>query len=532
MKRVALLFGLAVLVAGCNKGGFSQRTSVEKSNIFVYPIGNKPTTLDPGKVEDGDTIDVIQQAYEGLVGWSEKNVPSPRLATSWDIKDGGATYVFHLRKGVKFHNGRGMTAQDFKWCIERNCNPAFTSATASTYLSDIVGVKERLAKKAPEVSGVKALDDNTLEIKIDKPRPYFLGKLTYPVAFVFAKEALKDPLKEITDVSEMIGTGGFKFEKAVPDQEITFTAFKDYYEGAPKIDGIRRPYVGDSSTRLQMYKNNQIDLVQLERQDLEALKTDAAYKDDLKYFDRPALWYIGLHSNSPQIVAFKDPRVRRAFAMAIDKDKIVKEQLGGINTKADSIVPPGVFGHREKVNGVAFNPEGARKLLAEAGFPGGKGLPDLEINFRNNHPDIERVAEAVGTQLKRVLGVNVSMQPLEWGAYLEKHDKHQLPFFHMRWAADYLDAQNFLSTLLATGAEENRIDYHNPQFDALCAKADVSLDPAERLKLYAQAEDIALQDAPFIPLFFQKDIELIRPRVVGIRESVFGHLPHTKVSLR
>jgi ABC-type oligopeptide transport system substrate-binding subunit len=120
---------------------------------------------------------------------------------------------------------------------------------------------------------------------------------------------------------------------------------------------------------------------------------------------------------------------------------------------------------------------------------------------------------------------------MEWRAYLEKHNKKEMPFFHMRWGADYLDAENFLSTLLASYGPENKVNYVNPEYDALCAKADTTADPAERLKLYAQAQDIVLQDAPFIPIYFQRDAELISPRVKGLRESLFGHLPHTTVSM-
>lgn len=212
--------------------------------------------------------------------------------------------------------------------------------------------------------------------------------------------------------------------------------------------------------------------------------------------------------------------------MAIDKDAIVNNILDGINTRADSIVPPGCFGHRDKVTGVPYDPAGAKKLLAEAGFPDGKGIPQLTMYFRESRPDIEIVAQSVGSQLKKALGVEVTFQKLQWGTYLDKHNKHELPFFHMRWAADYLDAENFLSTLLASYGPENKIDYKNPKFDELCHRADVSLDPNERLKLYAEAEDIALQDAPFIPIYFQRDVELVRPNVKGLKDALFGHLPH------
>src|SRR5947209_5825721 len=159
MKRAAfVLLIVACVLVGCGKGNFSQRASAGKENTFVYPIVTNPTTMDPQMVQDGDTIDLLQNIYEGLVEWGEDNKPAPALAETWDIKDGGTTYVFHIRKGAKFQNGREVTADDFKYTIERACNPKLASPTAEDYLSDIVGVEDRLNGKAKDISGVTVLD--------------------------------------------------------------------------------------------------------------------------------------------------------------------------------------------------------------------------------------------------------------------------------------------------------------------------------------------------------------------------------------
>lgn len=528
-----LLLPLAILAAvlgvvGCGKGDFSKRANEGKQNIFRYPIPTKPTSLDPAIVQDGDTIDLLQQVYEGLVKWGEDNKPQPNLAESWKVSDDGTTYTFKLKKGVKFFNGREVTAEDFKWSIERACNPKLTQGMARNYLIDIVGVADMLDGKANEVKGVRVVDPGTLEIKIDKPRPYFLGKLTYMVSYVVAKESVPAD-KEITDIKAMVGTGPFKPKSYENDQLFVLEANKDYHNGAPKIDGIERKVVLDPQTRLNEFKTGNADLVSLERQDVAALQADAQFKDQVKFFPRPSIWYVGM--NLKEYPPFADVRVRQAFAMAIDRDRIVNQILGGINKKADTILPPGVIGHRDEATFPAYNPEKAKQLLAEAGYPGGKGLPPLEISFRDGRADIRIVAEAVQNDLKNVLGVNVAPRATEWRAYLEKHNVKKIPFFHMRWAADYLDPQNFLSFLLAGDGPENKTYYANPEFDRLCAQADTTQDEATRLKLYAQAEDICLKECAWIPIYFQMDAELISPRVQGLRESLFGHLPHTTVSL-
>jgi ABC-type transport system substrate-binding protein len=523
-----LLLAVAFGVVGCGSGNFSKRSSEGQSNILRYPIPEF-TKLDPAMVQDGDSIDVIQQVYEGLVKWGEDSKVQPNLAEKWEVSPDGRTYTFHLRKGITFSNGREVTADDFKFSFERAADPKLASPTTETYLKAIVGIPEKLDGKATSVDGVKVVDPQTLTITIDKPRPYFIDDLTYPAAWVVCKEAL-DGNGEITDVKQMVGTGPFLAQEFVPMVKIRLVANKKYWNGAPSLEGIDRPIVKDAATRLNMYRNGEVDLTRIERQDLSGIQGDDKIKNDVKFFDRPSLYYVGLNCTS--YPPFRDRRVRQAFAMAIDADDIVKTTLGGVNRVARSILPPSVLGFREKTNYIPFNVAKARQLLAEAGYPGGKGMPTLVLTHRDGQPDVKLVAERVVTMVRQNLGVEATTSMLPWSTYLDVHTKKQLDFFHMRWGADYLDPENFLSTLLASYGNENKINYKNPEYDALCAKGDSFVGPeAERLALYAKAEDIVLQDAPFIPIYFERAAELISPRVKGLRESVFGHLPHTTTRL-
>jgi ABC-type transport system substrate-binding protein len=528
MKRSLLLGVLAaIFVAGCSKGNFSEKASEGKENIFRYPIAEL-TKLDPAVVQDGDTIDVVQQIFEGLVQWDENSRVAPNLAESWDLTDGGKTYVFHLKKGVKFSNGKELTADDVKFSFERVCDPAIKSPNAKTYFNDIVGAVDKVDGKAKEVSGVKVIDPHTVSITIDKPRPYFLGKLNYISAAIVSKDAVPAG-QEITSVDKMIGTGAFIADKYTPGQIFTMKANPNYHGGKPSIDGIERPILIDAATRLNKFKSGELDLVQLERQDIEGLRKDAKLADQIKTFSRPVLFYVGL--NVKEYPPFAKRDVRRAFAMAINKKRIVDELLGGQNEIANGILPPGVLGYRDNAAAIGYDLEGAKKLLASAGYPGGKGLPPVKIYFRDGRPDIRIVADAVATDLNTGLGTQITLQARPWTQYLDEHTKNNHEFFHMRWGADYLDPENFLSVLLASYGNENHIYYKNDAYDALTRAGDVEHDEKRRLELYAQAEDLVLQDAPFIPIYFQKDAELISPRVQGLRESLFGHLPHTGVKL-
>lgn len=528
-----LVLAGVLALAGCSKGGFSSRVKNAQGNVFRYPIPNNPTTLDPGVVQDGDTIDLLQNVYEGLVGWSSDNKVEPRIAEKWEISPDGKTYTFHIRKRVKFHSGREVTAEDFKWTFERNSlktDPAkFNNETAGVYLSDIVGMKDKCEGKAKEVTGIKVVDPNTLSITIDKPRPYFLGKLTFIVSAVLDKDIV--PMgAEINKPELMVGTGPFRVTGYVQDQITTLEAFADYFGGKPSVEKIERPVIKDAATRLNKYKAGELDLVQLQRQDIEGVKKDSAIAGDLQYFERPSTWYIGL--NGSVVKEFADIRVRQAVAMAIDKRHIVDDLMGAVNKMATGLVPPGVLGHREDAKGLPFDPAKAKQLLAEAGYPGGKGFPELTIYYRESYPDIQLVAVAVSSMLQENLGISVKAQSMEWRAFLEKNNAKKQPFVHMRWAADYLDPENYLSFLLAGYGPENRFNHNNPEYDKLCAAADVELDEKKRLELYAQAEDMGLNDAVIIPIYYQRDAELINPRVQGIRSNLFGHLAHTTTSLK
>jgi ABC-type transport system substrate-binding protein len=527
LSILTILLALGLVLIGCGPGNVSQQENAGKKNVFRYPIVTNPTTLDPALVEDGDTIDLIQQVFEGLVGWDTHNQVVPVLAEKWEISSDGKTYTFHLKHGVKFHNGRELEAADFKYSIERCCDPATKSSTASEYLDDIVGTADMLAGKTKSLPSIRVLDKYTLQITIYKPRRYFLAKLTYPTAYVVAKEAAGQG--PITSISQMVGTGPFKIASFDPNQLVTLTANPDYHDGKVAIDGIERPVVVDAATRLSMFKGGAVDLTPVAPEDLPGILADPTLKPQIKYYDRPGIYYIGFNVKSYK--PFNDKRVRQAFAMAIDREKICSQILNGVDKIANTILPPEVFGHQDIPYRFPFDTTKAKALLAAAGYPDGKGLPPLEFDYRTGQTNVRLVAESIIGQLETNLGVHVEPREEEWTAYLAEHDQFKHPMFHMRWMADYLDPQDFLSLMLTTNGAENKTYYSNPQVDALCAAADQIQDQPKAAKLYNQAEDLILDDVAWIPVYYETDAELVSPRVKGMRDSCFGHLPHKAVSL-
>lgn len=513
------------IAAGCGGGKFGGDGAAQVDHVLSYPIPNNPTKLDPAGVEDGDTLEVLHQIFEGLVIYDEDNELVPNLAESWEVSEDGLTYTFKLKQGVKFHNGREMTAEDVKYSWDRAAHRSVQSPTVEGYMMDVVGFDEVWDGEAEEMSGVKVIDDHTLEVKIKSTKAYWPMYLQYACYWVIAKESAG--LEPIIDIKNMVGTGPFKMSSYEQDQVVELTRFDDYHGGAPKLEKIRRLIASDAHTRRQLYESGKVDWVYLERQDKGIVDANPDLKDHLQIVDRTAMWYIGFGLTAEPV--FKDARIRQAFAHAINKQRIIDEGFDGVNRRAEGILPPAMPGFDESFQGYQLDPDRAKALLAEAGFPNGQGLPTIKLFFRSDRQDTKILCTMVQQDLRENLGVRVELAPTEWKALLEMRSRGELGFFHLRWGADYLDPQNYLSFMLHTNARENTLGYSNKEFDRLCETAD-RLPMArqdERIQLYRQAERLAVDDAIWIPIYFQRDIELVRPSVTGLRRSAMGPLPHT-----
>ena len=524
-----LLAAGAALAAGCgHKDGAASRGA---SNVFRVPVINAPTTFDPAMVEDGPTIDVLQQVFEGLVQWSPDNKVVPCLAEKWDVSPDGLTYTFHLRPKVKFQDGSPVSASDVLYSMTRALNPKLGSPVALNYLGDIAGAKELNAGKAADLKGVKVLDPMTVAITITKPKAYWIYTLTYPTGYVVSKaEAKTDAALTAEDDAKGAGTGAFRVTSYARDVKVILAANPTYWEGAPKIAGIERPVVVDAGTRHDMYVKGDIDILQYESPgDFESDSKDAALKDQARLFPRAATFYLGL--NQQAFPAFKDVRVRQALAYAIDKNKIVSVVFGGKRDVAEDILAKGIPGFDPAFKGLPYDPAKAKQLLAAAGHPGGAGIPPIPLTYRGSLPDLAKTVDQIRQMWAETLGLKIESRVSEYGAMLHQNDKNALECYHIRWAADYLDPQDYYSVLLRTGSAENHVVYSDAKFDALCDAADVSQNPAQRRALYRRAARIAADEVPMIPLYYQQDVELIKPYVSGIDDGLMGHLPYKHLTL-
>ena len=525
-----MVLSLTAALLGCTS---RSSTSGKQPAVLRYALTAEPTTLDPALVVDGPTIDLLQNVYEGLVGWNDKNEVIPIGAEKWDVSADGKTYTFTLRSGVTFHNGRPVVAKDYAFAIQRSLDPKMVSPVALNYLDDIAGAKDFAAGKATTLSGVKVIDDTHIAITIVAPRSYFLGKLTFPTAYALDQAEVEKGEKLDTGgfsigASNVVGSGAYKLASYVRQGKVILEANTSYWAGAPKLKKIERPIILDSKTARNRYDAGQLDIVTLEKGDYERDKSDSKVSGQIQTFGRAATFYLGL--NQTNYAPFRDKRVRQAVAHAVDKDAIIKTVLLGINKRAEGVLPEGLPGFDEGFRGLPYDPAKSAALLQAAGFPNGKGLPNLVLSFREKQTDLAKAAEVLKEQLGKV-GIPVTLREMEWGTFLKATDNKEIDLFHMRWSADYLDPQNFLSLLLTSGSPENRTGYTNKQYDALCAAADAEKNQRKRIELYAKAERFVVDDAPWVPIYFQKDLELIKPWVSGIKDSLMGHLPHKQTAV-
>ncbi len=526
ISTVAVALSLFVL-AGC-----SHKPSAPSSdNVFHDYMTSVPTTFDPAMVQDGTTIDMLQNVFEGLVQWTADNKVSPALATDWTISKDGLTYTFHIRKGVTFQDGSPVTAQDVYYSMRRALDPALGSQVALTYLGDIVGSDELNSGKTKVLSGVKVIDPYTVAITIKKPKAYWIYTLTYPTAFVVSKKEADTVQGPMTDAQVALGagTGAFKLTKYNKDQDVVLTSNAAYWQGAPKIAGQDRLIVLDAGTRHSLYVSGKLDIVDEQTAALDADLNDPSLKDQVKFFPRASTFYVGLNQKAFPIL--KNLLVRQAFAYATDKTKIQQVVFKGRVDIAQDILPEGIPGFDKSFMGIPYDPAKAKALLAQAGYPGGKGFPVLPVYYREAYPQLDQTVDLLRVMWSQNLGITIDPRRTEWATLLDKEDHNTLECYHIRWAADYLDQQDYYSVLLRTGSTENHTSYSNAQYDALCDAADVSQDPAKRSAMYRKAARIAADEVPMIPLYYQQDTELIKPYVTHLDDSLMGHLPYRNLVL-
>jgi len=463
------------------------------------------------------------QIFSGLVRLDEQLNIVPDIAESLpEESPDGKTYTFHLRQGVAFQNGREVKAADFKYSWERACNPATGSGTAATYLGDIVGAKDVLAGNATELSGVKAIDDYTLQVTIDAPKAYFLDKLAYPMAFVVDRANVESGQQWWLTPN---GTGPFKLKEWTPGQWLVLERNDVYYGQPARLEQV--VFSLAAANPMDLYETGQIDVVPVYLDYIDEV-TDETSPLHLELAITPelSLYYIGFNTAEPP---FDDADVRRAFCLAVDKEHIIKVIMRDMVSEASGILPPGMPGYSETVQGLDYNLAEAKALIAGSKYEDAANLPPIILTVEGYGNNIPSYLGAIIQEWQQSLGVEISVRQLETEKFLYNLKQEKDEMFTMAWIADYPDPHDFLDVLFYTGSEVNIGEYDNPALDTLLDQAAIEQNETDRLAMYQQAEQLVVDDAACIPLFHGTSYILVKPYVEGYGLSPLGIADLSKV---
>jgi len=455
------------------------------------------------------------QLFSGLVRLDDNLEPVPDIAQRWRVSDDGRTYTFYLRQDVSFHNGKEVKAEDFKYSWQRACDPDTGSLTAATYLGDIVGVKEVLAGETREISGVKVIDDYTLQVTIDAPKSYFLSKLTYPTAFVVDRANVESGGEWWQEPN---GTGPFTLRQWDENSLLVLEKNELYYGDLAKINSIAFYLWG--GVPMNMYETGKIDVTGVSLHYIDKVTDESGpFYRELVIVPELSFFYIGFNCSQPP---FDDVNIRRAFSQAIDKDKLASLVFRGMVERADGILPPGMPGFNKDLSGLDYDVSKAKELISASKYGDVSNLPPITITTAGWGGLISSELEAIVHQWRQNLGVEVKVRQLEPQRFLYHLKQEKDEMFYIGWIADYPHPQDFLEVLLHSGADNNYGDYSNPEIDALLELAGMEPDSNLSLALYQQAEQRLINDAACLPLWFGKNYILVKPYIKGYNLNPLG----------
>lgn len=529
---LGLLFAGALLLSACGpRETLVQRGDSEQ--VLHRSIGHELADLDPALATQISGYHVLSAIFEGLVSEDPVDLhPVPGVAESWELSSDGRSYTFHLRKNARWSNGDPVTAIDFVLSYKRVLSPSLGAENASQ-LFLVRGAEEFHKSANGDFSqvGFEAPDAHTFRIVLVKPTLHFLTMLNQPVWFPVhvASIARTGPVTSRgtpwTRPGRLVGNGPFVLKEWSVNHRIVVAKSPSYWDAATVRLSEIHFYPFDIETEERAFRAGQLHMTDA----LPPSKVDLYRTKKPEYLRIDPLLGTYFYRLNTKLPSLASPLVRQALSLAVDRQKIVSQILRGGQMPAFSFTPPGMAGYAPPI-GLSYDPEKARRLLAEAGYAEGKGLPTLDLVF-NSSESHRLIAEAVQEMWRINLGVKVRLLNMENTSVLAARSSGDYQLLRSSWTADYADPQNFLG-LWTTDSGNNFTGWSSPRYDALLEKATAQTRQSERLASLREAEALMLAESPVIPIYHYTHVFLLQPSVRGWNPTAIDHHPYKHVWLQ
>jgi peptide/nickel transport system substrate-binding protein/oligopeptide transport system substrate-binding protein len=504
----------------------AQSGAEHQGGTYRRPLNN-PVTLDPARINEIFGRTIANQLFDGLVQFDGALAIRPAIAETWTASRDGLVWTFRLKKGVKFHHGREVTAEDFVYSFTRIIDPRTKSPGASLFMK-IKSAREFAEGRATRVEGLAALDPHTLRITLVESQAPFVSSLAVGFAKVVPREIMEQVGEDFG--RHPIGTGPFKFVEWAPGKQITLVANPDYFEGRPNLERLEyRIFPGEAlDETFAEFERGKLEDSAIPTRERQRLLKGRKYQ----FVQRPILGIAFLGINTTQ-KPLDDPRVRQAINYAIDRRTIMHEIYQDQYLPGVGILPPGTYGYDPRLVGYPYDPKKAAELLAAAGYPGGKGLAVLQIWSARKNDEAVAEHEAIIKYLASV-GVRAEVHyNTNWPEYKAQVYAGKLPIFRYSWYADTPDPETFLGQLFDSRSSDNTTRFRSPAVDTLLQRARLESDVQRKLQLYQETERQIVSNAPFIVLSYPSYERVFQPYVKGIQVSAMGDpfIPMKKIWL-
>jgi oligopeptide transport system substrate-binding protein len=501
----------------------------------------EPPTIDPGLAEDGASVEIVSQLFEPLVGFDEKGDVSGLGADNWEVSPDGLTYTLSLRQGATWSDGRPVVAQDYAWAWKRNVNPATASPEAGLLfpIKNAQAISE--GKLEPDQLGVQARDDRTLIVSLETPAAYFLRLASsWPLA-PLRRDVLEKFGDGWTDPRNIVTNGPFRLKAWQHDSQIDLERNEAYWGPKPTLRrALYRIFPqGGGDQALAAYEAGELEATssagafELPPNQIDRLLADPKLKSEARLFDQSATLFIVVNARRPHLA---DPRVRLALGQALDRPKTADQEFKGAAKPAYSLQPEGIAGRRPEA-WVKDDAAAAQKLLAEAGYPEGRGFPEISLTY-NTAGQWTQLATSLQRRWKDILGINLRLESMEWSAFLAWRRGEEWvqrgDLFRGGWFSDYEDPHDWYNVLWDSGSDPRAFNsgWKDDRYDTLVRQAAGEPDRARRVALYGQAEELLAAEYPAIPLVHYGIRALVKPYVQGFEpDRVVGLTPLKKISL-